>query len=314
MKKYFFLLLFISFSFPLFAQETILYVGPKSIKCNDKLDVMCMQVKESEEAGYQPFAYPIEGFTFEEGYDYKLSVYKGVQDNPPTDRPAVYYKLKKIISKKIPQVTLQIANRMSTCEDTKIFNCLLYREKGENEWHNLYGKIKGFKYKAGYDYELLVSKKLNANNGGGNTYEYSLIKTISKRATMIISSKNITALDQKKFVLENYRDEKGEFQQAGGSPKPIILSFKLDENLAYGNDGCNELSSKIEINNSAISFGPIMATKMFCPNMSMDRIVQTNLAKVNKYKINMGVLRLYEDDIMLFEYYRLMEDLSVPKK
>lgn len=318
MKKILFIILLLISSDILWAQKMTIYVAPNMIRCKGMLEVQCFQIKDSPNKEYDTFVSSIEGFTretgWEEGYNFKLLVDKGVYENSPPDNPSVYFKLIKILSKTLPNDTILVANRKSICEDTKIFDCLLYKHKNENEWHNLYGKIKGFKYKEGYDYELLVSKKLNSNDGGGNTYDYSLIKTLSKKATMIISKTARENLDKRKFILSKYRDEKGEYQDAGGSPKPITLSFNLDENLVTGNDGCNELSSKIEINNSKISFGPIMATKMFCPNMSMDRIVQTNLAKVNKYKIEGGILKLYGNNKLLFEYNTLMEDLQVPKK
>lgn len=312
MKKFLFFALLLFCSGFLQAQETTLYIGPQLIKCNGNLDVMCMQVKEGNETTYNPFAYQIEGFTYEQGYDYELLVEKGVSGDSQNGRAGVKYTLNKVVSKKRPEVTLEIANRMTTYEDTKIFDCLLYREKGETEWHNLYGKIKGFKYKVGYEYELLVSKKLNADNGSGRTYQYALIKTLSKKASMIISSAKKDLLDKRKFILSGYSND-GSFQETELYPK-VTLRFNLDENSVTGNDGCNSFGGKVTINKSAMSFGSLMHTEMACVDVTIDRIISTNLDRINRFEIEGNVLKLYEHKTLLLEYRMIMEDMLLPPK
>lgn len=300
MKKFLFIILLLSSSEFLWAQNMIIYVAPQLVKCGGNIDVMCLQIREESEKTYEHLVTNIEGFMYEEGNEYKLSVYRGYHENPPSIAPAVYYTLKKIISKKLPNDTLEIANRMTTCEDTKMFQCLMYKKKGESEWHNLSGKIKGFKYTAGYDYELVVSKKAIDNMGAVGTYEYTLVKTLSKKPTMIISEKNRKALNGKKFVLTGYCNE-DKFEQAATYPKQVFIVFNLDENSMSGSDGCNQMSGRVEINNSKISFGPIMATKMYCVDVIIDKIFQANLHKVNKYKISGSKLQLFEDKLLILE-------------
>lgn len=312
MKKFLFVILLMTGSDLLWGQETTIYVASEMVRCKGMLEVMCYQIKESSEKDYDIFIASIDGFTFEEGYEYELLVYKGYHESPPSTAPAAYYSLKKILSKKLPNETLEIANRMSTCEDTKIFDCLLYKRKGEKEWHNLYGKIKGFKYKKGYDYELLVSKKLNNNMGAGRTYEYTLIKTLSKKPTMVISGRNKDELDGKKFALTGYRVD-GKYEE-NTTDKQANISFRLDENQTGGNDGCNTFFGRVEINGSKISFGMMGSTKMACQGVRVDKIIYENLSKVNRYKVSNGNLKLYSGKTLLLEYSLLMEDVLPEKK
>lgn len=313
MKKFLFVVLLFTFSGFLSAQEITVYVASDLIKCGGNLDVMCLQVKDSPEKKYDSFVTNIEGFTFEEGYEYELLVYRGYHENPPSTAPAVYYTLRKIISKKTPRVTLEIANRKTICEDIKMFECIMYREKGEKEWHNLYGKIKGFKYREGYEYELLVSKELNLNMGAGMTYTYKLIKTLSKKPTMIISAANREFIQGRKFTLTGYRDISG-FEKTIKSNKPVTLIFNLNENSVGGSDGCNQIGGRVEINNSSMKFVSMMGTKMFCQGVTVDRIVDVSLDKVTKYKLSGNTLKLYNGKTLLLEYEAIMEDVMPEKK
>ena len=291
----------------LWAQNMTVYVAPQPVKCGGNLDVMCLQVKEPEEQSYDHLVTSIEGFTFEEGYECKLSVYRGFHENSSVAAPTVYYKLRKVLSKKIPNDTLEIANRMTTCEDTKVFQCLMYKKKGGKEWYNLNGTIKGLKYRDGYEYEIVVSKKLNTNGGGGSTYDYSLVKTLSKKATMVISSENRAALEGQTYSMTRYYDN-GIMNNTGKYNKPVSLTFNLNENTAGGSDGCNQMSARIEMNNSKISFGPIMSTEMYCTNVTIDKLIKTSLGKVNNYKISGRTLELYEGKTLLLEFQSMMED------
>lgn len=281
------------------AQEKTVYVASEMTRCKGMLEVMCLQLKDSPDEAYDTFITNIQGFTFEEGYEYKLLVNKSRLENAPTDAPQVY-SLIKVLSKYLPTDTLEIANRMSICEDTKIFDCLLYRAKGEKEWHNLYGKIKGFKYKKGYDYELLVTKKLNLNMGAGKTYDYALKKILSKKATMVISEKNREDLDGKKYALKGIVKD-GSFTSDIGDTKAFI-TFNLDENRMNGNDGCNTFFGRIDFNNSKIQTGQIASTRMACINDKVWNYFAPALNSADRYTLKGNTLKFYKGKKLLLEF------------
>ncbi len=76
-----------------------LYVGPKLEDCTGVAAQKCMMVKESPDADYQYFYQPIEGFDYEEGYEYEIVVKEEKVENPPADGSSVKYSLVEVVSK-----------------------------------------------------------------------------------------------------------------------------------------------------------------------------------------------------------------------
>lgn len=82
------------------SSETItLYVGPNRIPCTGVAPQLCYQVKESPEAEYTLFYGTIEGFEYEPGYEYQLTVQKEKVENPPADASAFKWTLVEVVSK-----------------------------------------------------------------------------------------------------------------------------------------------------------------------------------------------------------------------
>ena len=81
-----------------------------------------------------------------------------------------------------------------------------------------------------------------------------------------------------------------------GSSRPI-LDLRVVDMKVKGNDGCNQFSGSIEIfDKTKIKFGPIMGTRMACPNMEMTDLFNQNLSKVTKYRREGSRLFLYNDN------------------
>lgn len=82
-------------------QEKILYVGPQLVDCVGVAPMKCMQVKDSPEAQWAYFYEGIQGFTFEEGYQYKLkvAVKQRAPENIPADASSQEWHLIKILEK-----------------------------------------------------------------------------------------------------------------------------------------------------------------------------------------------------------------------
>ncbi|MBP6344399.1 DUF4377 domain-containing protein [Neisseriaceae bacterium CLB008] len=82
-------------------QEKTLYVAPKLADCVGVGPMKCMQVKEGADGEWTYFYGGIQGFDYEEGYQYKLQVH--VQDldpkQVPADAPSKRWSLVKILEK-----------------------------------------------------------------------------------------------------------------------------------------------------------------------------------------------------------------------
>lgn len=59
----------------------------------------CLQVKENNAPNWHLFYDPIQGFAYEEGYEYVLLVKREPVENPPADASSVSYALVELISK-----------------------------------------------------------------------------------------------------------------------------------------------------------------------------------------------------------------------
>ena len=77
----------------------ILYVASKLDDCVGIAPKKCMMVKEEEDAPWELMYQEIEGFNYEEGYEYKIEVKRVDIPNPPADSPSFRYVLVTEISK-----------------------------------------------------------------------------------------------------------------------------------------------------------------------------------------------------------------------
>ena len=78
--------------------EKTLFVGPALVDCTGVAPQKCMMVMEDPAKGYQLFYGSIDGFDFQEGYEYELVVRVEKIENPPADASNLKYSLVKIVS------------------------------------------------------------------------------------------------------------------------------------------------------------------------------------------------------------------------
>lgn len=98
------LLLFVS---SLCAQRMVFYVADTKADCYGVSSKPCLQVKEKPGEPYALFYAGIDGFTYEEGYHYKIEIMRVKRENPPADASAYTYYLLKILSKERSKTYVQ---------------------------------------------------------------------------------------------------------------------------------------------------------------------------------------------------------------
>jgi heat shock protein HslJ len=89
------------------AQRMIFYVADTKADCYSVSSRPCLQVKEKPGEPYALFYSGIDGFTYEEGYNYKLEIMRVKRENPPADASAYTYYLLKILSKERSKTYVQ---------------------------------------------------------------------------------------------------------------------------------------------------------------------------------------------------------------
>ncbi|MBL0627960.1 DUF4377 domain-containing protein [Aeromonas jandaei] len=80
-------------------QGETLYINSQLVDCVGVGPMQCMQVRSDEQQPWTLFYQNIEGFQFEPGYQYQLTVSKEQLTNVPADAPSLRYQLIKVVSK-----------------------------------------------------------------------------------------------------------------------------------------------------------------------------------------------------------------------
>lgn len=128
-----------------------------------------MTVKANNNSNYQFMGFQeIEGFNFNRGNEYKLSVQRTTLADPPQDASCYRYKLIKIeseISKgEKSDATLYISSEtepFKIIDDANIQPSpgMKYKENESDEWRvGPFNRVSGFVYEPGYNYVLSVEK------------------------------------------------------------------------------------------------------------------------------------------------------------
>src|SRR5690606_6198992 len=76
----------------------IFEVAPTEVDCIGVGSRKCLQVREVG-GEWQTFYAPIEGFTFEDGWRYRLQVAVTPVKNPPADGSSLRYQLVRVLDK-----------------------------------------------------------------------------------------------------------------------------------------------------------------------------------------------------------------------
>lgn len=76
-----------------------LYIDSELADCVGVAPMKCMKIKESPDAEWEFFYQSIDGFTYEPGYQYQVSVKTTNVPNPPADAPNIRYQLISVLSK-----------------------------------------------------------------------------------------------------------------------------------------------------------------------------------------------------------------------
>lgn len=80
-------------------QGETLYINSQLVDCVGVGPMQCMQVRSDEQQPWTLFYQQIEGFQFEPGYQYQLTVKKEQLTNVPADASSLRYQLIKVVSK-----------------------------------------------------------------------------------------------------------------------------------------------------------------------------------------------------------------------
>lgn len=104
-----------------------------------------------------------------------------------------------------------------------------------------------------------------------------------------------------KWVLDKIGNK---FIQPGDYNKIPELQFDLEKQRVNGNDGCNTIGGKIEVQGNRIKFSAMISTKMACMKKSIEAILSSQVSnQLVNYYFKKGELYLYlpDDSLLVFK-------------
>jgi heat shock protein HslJ len=274
------------------AEEKTLYVGPVLVDCVGVGPMKCMLVTENPDADYTYFYDQIEGFDYEEGYEYELLVKTEPVENPPADASSIKWTLIQEVSKRMSlegrRWTLEsYANNggepVSLLPGTEI--TIEFREgqvSGNAGCNGYFGS-----YEVG-DNNLSISdvamtEMFCAEPEGVMDQESAYLAVLRTAAAYQIMEDQLqitdvdgatvltysslvvepTPLTGTRWQLNGYNNGTGGFASVLADTE-ITAVFGDDGNLA-GSAGCNTYNTSYEVDGNAISIGLAATTMMECP-------------------------------------------------
>ena len=300
------------------AEEKTIFVGPVLVDCEGEGPQKCMLVKENPQDEYQLFYNSIEGFTFEEGFEFELVVSVEQVDNPPAGGSSLRYTLVEEVSKQPVQVagegelkTIYVGPELVDCVGVAPQKCLLVKENPADEYTLFYDQIEGFVYEEGFEYELLIlEEKVEDPPADASSIKWTLVSEVSKVA---VEEPGAVQLEGPEWILHSYQDQSGELVEplTGTSP-----SAKFDAGQVNGNASCNGYFGGYELDGSSISMGPLASTEMFCGNppgvMDQEQAFLAAMSSAAGYKIEAEQLLLLDAGGEVLLVFDVAEPLVLP--
>lgn len=85
--------------------------------------------------------------------------------------------------------------------------------------------------------------------------------------------------------------------------RPAQLTFEAADQRVFGSAGCNSMTGKYTLEApNKLTFSPMAATKMACPDMSLESKFHEIIAKVNTWSVTEGFLVLSQDNMPLAKF------------
>jgi heat shock protein HslJ len=255
--------------------EKTIYVGPLLVDCQGEGPQMCMLVKENPGDEYTLFYDQIEGFEFEEGFEYKLIVKEEQVADPPAGGSSLKWSLVRVESKEpVPiagdavEKTIYVGPELVDCTGVAPQKCMLVKENPEDDYTLFYDQIEGINYEEGYEYKIIIREEQVENPPeDASSIKWTLVSVESKEP---ITDTSAVKLEDTDWVLISYMDPNGVMVEALPGTNSTA---RFQDGQINGNAGCNSYFGGYEVEGTNISVSPLASTEMFCgsPPGAMDQ-------------------------------------------
>jgi len=309
--------------------EKTVYIGPTLVDCTGVAPQKCMQVKESPTSDYTHSYSQIEGFEFEEGYEYTLVVREEKITNPPADAPDRKWVLVSVASKisapASPAVELPTpvygldwylndnGEQMPILTGTQVTLQFSQDQLGGSAGCNGYSapfKLDGDQISIGP-----IATTMMACAEPVMKQESAYLAALEKAASVSISGETLTFSDAQGNITLSYHAleptslvdtlwDVVAYNNGKGGVTSVLAGtflnalFMADGSLS-GSAGCNNYTTTFQIDGDQITIAPAASTRMFCaePEGVMEQEAQflAALGNSKRYKIEMESLTFFDE-------------------
>ena len=246
--------------------EKTIYVGPLLVDCQGEGPQKCMLVKENPGDDYALFYDQIEGFEFEDGYEYKLVIKEDQVENPPAGGSSLKWSLVRVESKEpVPiaadavEKTIYIGPELVDCTGVAPQKCMLVKENPEDDYTLFYDQIEGFDYEEGYEYKLVIKEEqVEDPPADASSTKWTLVSVESKEP---VTDSSAVQLEDTDWVMVSYMNADGVMVEALPGTNSTA---RIRDGQINGNAWCNGYFGGYEVDGTDLRLGPLASTEMFC--------------------------------------------------
>lgn len=122
-------------------------------------------------------------------------------------------------------------------------------------------------------------------------------EALAKFTLIVDQSANLAGSWELEYIAETE-----DFDALYANAKPTI-TFDLAEKKVNGNSSCNNFSGTVKIDGNAISFGPLMSTKMACQGNG-EPVFFKNIEGVTGFDVQDTTLTMLMDDVVVMRWQK----------
>ena len=271
--------------------EKLVIVGPNRVECEGEGPQLCMLVKESREGDWQLFYDQIEGFEFEEGYQYQIRVREEQVENPPAGGSSILWVLVDQYSKeKSPASDLEgvlwrmVSYRNADSEMVQSFpevksiagfeNGQVTGNTGCNNYNGTYD-VDGNRISFGP-----MASTLMACPPPETEQEQGYLSALGMVSTFAVDGDNLEMMNEAGEVVLAYEAMESvsltatpwivsRYNNGRGGMTSVIIGTEITANftedgVVSGSAGCNSYNAPFEAEEDMISIGLVAVTQKLC--------------------------------------------------
>jgi heat shock protein HslJ len=318
--------------------EKTIFIGPVLVDCVGVAPQVCVLVKENAEDEYEFFYDQIEGFEYEEGYEFELIVRIEEVENPPADASSLRYVLLEVLRKTkvdVPDAFIGVLWKLVSYRDSFGNEAMLIPGSEITALFDEDGGLRGFAGCSTYSTSFIVegsqltigltnSTMMYCENPEGiMDQEAAYLTALQGTAKFKVEDDMLQLFDARDSVSLQYQAAELPqitdrtwrlvyYGKGNGVFQPILqdslISSEFDDaNNLSGSAGCNQYTTSYLITGENISTTHVGSTRKMCsdPEGIMEQELSFNeiLEMAETYQLEGGRLEMYNSEGSLLLVY-----------